>query len=157
VATIQPVVQHVACVFMAWRNSGYDFILAHSRRNGFEAFGGSIEYGNSPRDCINSLLQNIGFHVTERTPYFDAVNPADGKLTRIYVLFTGTISCRALNQIIQANPVISAAFHFFVRFPLQNVLRSPHSFNDDCGNPRNCTTFARSILTKIAQNHLRYV
>lgn len=157
IAAIQPTIQHVGCVFLTRRGCLFDLILAHSRKNAFEVFGGDIQPGTSPRDCMNSLLRNIGFHATRNTPYFDMTNPADGKLTRIYVIFADSMSCTSLNQIIQANPVIFSAFQCFVRFPIAHVLSSPHSFSDDRGNQRNCTTFARSILTRISQNYLRYI
>lgn len=156
-ATIQPVVQSVGCVILTRRGSNYDFILAHSERNAFEAFGGSIQYGTDPRDCMNSLLRNIGLRVPSNTPYIDMTNPADGKLTRVYVLYVDSISCRALTQMIQMNPVISGAFHHFTRFPVQNVIRSPHNLLDDKGFSQIATTFAQNILRRIASNYLRYI
>ena len=156
-ATIQPVVQSVGCVILTRKGSNYDFLLAHSERNAFEAFGGSIQYGTDPRDCMNSLLRNIGQRVSSHTPYIDMTNPADGKFTRIYILYVDSISCRALTQMIQMNPVISGAFHHFTRFPVQNVIRSPHNLLDDKGCPRIATTFAQNILGRIASNYLRYI
>ena len=158
--TFEPPIQEVSevsCVFLTQKEGQHNFILAHSQRNAFEAFGGSIQYGTDPRDCMNNLLRNIGLRLSPYTQYIDLTNPANGKLTRIFVLYIDSISCRALNHSIQTNPVISGAFHYFTRFPIQNVIQSPHNPIDDRGIPRILTTFARDILQKLSHNYFEYI
>ena len=154
---IQPIVQTVGCVILTRKGGRYDFLLAHSERNAFDVFGGAIQYGTDPRDCMNSLLRNIGMRVSSSTPYIDMTNPADGKLTRIYILYVDSVSCTTLTQMIRCNPVISGAFHYFTRFPVQNVIRSHHNMIDDKGFPQITTTFAQNVLGRIASNYLRYI
>lgn len=151
-------IQRVGCIILTKRGLFYDFVLAHSyERNAFEVFGGSIQYGTDPLYCMNYLLQNMGMRVSSQTPYIDMINPVDGKLNRVYVLYVNYISCKALTQLIQINHVISSVFHYFTRFPVQNVIRSPHNLIDDKGFPRIVTTFTQNILERISPNYLRYL
>jgi hypothetical protein len=155
--TLVPTIQEVSCVILTKKGDTYDFVLAHSQRNAFEAFGGSIQYGTDPRDCMNNLLRNIGLRLSPYTQYIDMTNPANGKLTRIYVLYENSISCRALSHSIQTNHVIYGAFHYFTRFPVHNVIQSPHNLIDDRGSPRIVTTFAQNILHKLSNNYFEYI
>lgn len=158
VAAIQPVIQQVGCVILTKKNMKFDFVLAaNAERNAFEMFGGAIHSGTDPRDCMNSLLQNIGLRVSSSTPYHDMTNPADGKLTRVYVLYVETISCKTLTHAVQRNRVISRVFEHFTRFPVSNVIRSPRNLYDDKNVPRTTTMFTLDVLGKIVRDYHRYI
>jgi hypothetical protein len=157
---ITPQIESVGCIIItkSSKHGGYDFIMPHSRgRRAFELFGGSIQYGTDPRDCMNSLLSHVGFYVKSHTPFKDVTDPMNGKLTRIYILKVNSMSCRETTRRLQANPVISSEFSHFLRFPVANILRNPNSICDDNGHVQNFTTFSQSTAHDIARNYTSYV
>ena len=158
--SVQNTVQAVGCIILtksSTHSHKYDLLMCHSERKAYEVFGGDIQYGSSPRDCMNSLLGHIGLHVKQSTQYIEIENPMNGKLYRIYILYIPGTSCTALTQKIQTNPVISGAFHHFIRFPVKNILSNPQSIHDNSGVHRMFTTFSRNVALKIAQNYNDFI
>ena len=158
--SVQKTVEAVGCIILTKSSTyshQYDLLMCHSERKAYEVFGGLIQYGSSPRDCMNSLLGHIGLNVSSSTQYIEIENPMNGKLYRIYILYVPGTSCTALTQKIQTNPVISGAFHHFIRFPVKNILSNPQSICDNDGVHRNFTSFSRDVALKIAQNYNDFI
>ncbi len=156
--SIQKTVEAVGCVILTKSKTPhqYDLLLCHSERNAYEVFGGDIVPGTSPRECMNSLLGKIGLHASHSTQYIDVENSMNGKIYRIYILYVPHISAKLLTKSIQMNPVISHAFHHFIRFPVTNIV-GHHTIRDDNYNQRELTTFSRNVLVKIANSYHKYL
>ncbi len=156
--SIQKTVEAVGCVILTKSKTPhqYDLLLCHSERKAYEVFGGDIVPNSSPRECMNSLLGKIGLHAPHSTPFIDVENSMNGKIYRIYVLYIPHISATLLTNSIKMNPVISHAFHHFIRFPVTNIA-GHHMIRDDKNIPRELTTFSRNILFKIANSYRNYL
>jgi hypothetical protein len=157
--TVQKTVQAVGCMILtkSKSKSQYDLLMCYSDRKAYEAIGGDIQYGTSPRECMNSLLGRIGLHASHSTPYIDIENHMNDKLYRIYILYIPNTSCRSLTQSIQTNPVLSGAFHHFIRIPVKNILSDPDTIRDDKGVYREFTSFSRNIALKIAKRYNDFI
>jgi len=158
--SVQKTVEAVGCLIMtksSKHSHEYDLLFCHSERKAYEVFGGDIQYGTSPRECMNSLLGRIGLHASQSTQYIDIENPMNGKLYRIYIMYIPHTSCKSLTQNIQTNPVISRAFHHFIRIPVKNILTNPQSIRDNNGVYREFTSFSRNVALKISQRYREYI
>jgi hypothetical protein len=158
--SVQKTVQAVGCIIMtksSKNSSQYDLLMCHSERNAYEVFGGDIQYGSNPRECMNSLLGYIGLHAAHSTPYIDIENHMNGKLYRIYILYMPHTSCTHLTQSIQTNRILSGAFHHFIRIPIMNILSNSQTIRDDKGIYREFTSFSRNISLKIAQRYRDFI
>lgn len=158
--SVQKTVQAVGSIILtksSKHSHQYDLLMCHSERNAYEAFGGDIQYGTSPRECMNSLLGRIGLHASHSTPYIDIENHMNGKLYRIYILYMPHTSCTSLTQSIQTNQVISRAFHHFIRIPVNNILSDSNTIRDDNGIYREFTSFSRNVAVKISQRYRDFI
>jgi hypothetical protein len=158
--SVQKTVQAVGSIILTKSSNHshqYDLLMCHSERNAYEVFGGDIPHGSSPRDCMNSLLGRIGLHASHSTPYIDIENHMNGKLYRIYILYMPHTSCTSLTQSIQTNPVISRAFHHFIRIPVMNILTNSQTIRDNKGVYREFTSFSRNVAVKISQRYHDFI
>jgi hypothetical protein len=150
---VEKSIEYVGAVFINRPHGrhSYDIIFAKSDLGVYEAFGINLAKKFDPLGSMNTILNKIGYNVTQFTPYIDIENPMNGKLCKIYIINIHHFSCTTTSLVLKSNVDLNRAFFHFARFSVKSVT------DDNVMNGVSFNTFSRKLFKQIAVNYRAYI